>query len=239
VRDGGIRGAVLHLWDGFSELSVEGETLKAQAGALLARAAGEALKHGLTGMEFASGIPGSVGGAAAMNAGAYGGEIKNIVHAVQAVTPQGEILRLTNAELEYGYRHSRALGEGLIIAMVEFALARGDTQAIRERMEELARQRREKQPLEMPSAGSFFKRPPGHFAGPLIEQAGLKGVSVGGAEVSLKHAGFIVNAHQATAGDILALMALVQRKVEESSGVLLEPEVRIVGEDSEWGMTGG
>jgi UDP-N-acetylmuramate dehydrogenase len=239
VRDGGIRGAVLHLGEGFSKLESEGEAIRAQGGALLSRVAAEAMRLGLCGMEFAAGIPGSVGGAAAMNAGAYGGEMKDVVREVRAVTPEGGIVRLANGEMRYGYRRSRALEEGLIVAAVELALKRGDAGESRRLAEEYAAQRRQKQPLELPSAGSFFKRPPGNYAGTLIEKAGLKGVSVGGAKVSEKHAGFIVNAGNATAADILALMALVRRKVWEDSGVALEPEVRIVGEDLPWGTTGG
>lgn len=231
VRDGGIRGAVLRLGERFAGITVEETTLRAEAGALLSRAAAEASKQGLCGMEFASGIPGSIGGAAAMNAGAYGGELKDIVRFVDAVSPDGEILRLANAEMKYFYRHSRALEEGLIISNVELALHKGDMIRSKALTEEYTAMRREKQPLELPSAGSFFKRPPGHYAGQLIAEAGLKGFTVGGAAVSEKHAGFIINTGDATAADILALAALVRQRVKENSGVELEPEVRIVGED--------
>jgi UDP-N-acetylmuramate dehydrogenase len=210
VRDGGVRGAVLHLGERFSRIEVNGDTIIAQAGAMLSRVAAEALKHGLCGMEFASGIPGSVGGASAMNAGAYGGEMKDIVRAVEAVAPDGKAVALTNTEMHYAYRHSRALDEGLVITGVELALMRGDMEASRALAEDYAARRSEKQPLELPSAGSFFKRPPGRFAGQLIAEAGLKGLCVGGAMVSEKHAGFIVNTGGAKAADILALAALVR-----------------------------
>jgi UDP-N-acetylmuramate dehydrogenase len=231
VRDGGIRGAVLHMGANIAYIKLDGNTLTAGAGALLSRVAAEAGRRGLVGMEFASGIPGSVGGAAAMNAGAYGGEMRDIVRAVRAVTPSGDMVVLSDAEMDYGYRHSRALEEGLVIAEVALGLAPGDPEVIAVRIRELDAQRRDKQPLEYPSAGSFFKRPPGHFAGKLIADAGLKGMSVGGAQVSEKHAGFVINAGDATASDILRLSEEVRRRVLESSGVALETEVRMVGEE--------
>lgn len=231
VRDGGIRGAVMMLGGQISGIAFEGAVMSAGAGASLSAAAAEAQRQGLAGMEFASGIPGSVGGAAAMNAGAYGGEMKDIVQAVDAVTPAGEIVTLQNIDMAYGYRHSRALSEGLIITKVRFGLHHGDAAEIQARMDDFNAQRRQKQPLEMPSAGSFFKRPPGYFAGKLISEAGLKGFRVGGAMVSEKHQGFVVNAGGATASDILALAEAVKAKVKESFGVELEMEVRTVGED--------
>lgn len=239
VRDGGIRGAVLHIGSKLGSVDVDGTTVRAQAGALLSRVAAEAMRSGLAGLEFASGIPGSVGGAAAMNAGAYGGEMRDAVRRVTAIAPSGEILRLSNAKMAYSYRHSRALEEGLVVVEVELSLRRGDMAASRALAEEYAASRREKQPLELPSAGSFFKRPPGHFAGKLISDAGLRGCSVGGAMVSEKHAGFIVNAGGATAADILALAGRVRERVLELFGVELTPEVRVVGEDAEWRRNGG
>jgi UDP-N-acetylmuramate dehydrogenase len=231
VRDGGIRGVVLHLSERFGRIAIQGETVRAEAGALLSRVAAEALKHGLCGMEFASGIPGSAGGAAAMNAGAYGLEMKDIVRTVEAVTPEGEAVTLENAALCYSYRHSSALDKGLILVGVELALKYGDTAHSRALTDEYAANRRGKQPLELPSAGSFFKRPPGYFASQLIDSAGLKGLAVGGAKVSERHAGFIVNDGHATATDVLALAALVRQRVMERFGVELEMEVRAVGED--------
>lgn len=231
VRDGGVRGAVLWLGEKLARIATDGTVLRAESGALLTEAASEACRQGLSGMEFAWGIPGSVGGAAAMNAGAYGGEMKDIVRSVTALTTYSEFVRFSGSEMDYSYRHSRALDERLIILEVEFALKRGDTAEIKALMDDYARRRGEKQPLDLPSAGSFFKRPPGHFAGPLIENAGLKGFSVGGAKISEKHAGFVVNAGGATAADILALAGAVKAKVMETSGVELEMEVRTVGED--------
>jgi UDP-N-acetylmuramate dehydrogenase len=231
VRDGGVRGAVMGLGECIARITAEGTVLKAEAGALLSKVAAEAYRLNLTGMEFASGIPGSVGGAAAMNAGAYGGEMKDIVQSVTAVTTYSEFVKYSGAEMGYSYRHSRALDERLIIVEVELKLQHGDMAHSKALMDDYARRRGDKQPLEMPSAGSFFKRPPGCFAGPLIEQAGLKGFSVGGAQVSEKHAGFIVNKGGATAADIFALAEVVKARVREASGVELEMEVRTVGED--------
>ena len=231
VRDGGIRGAILHCGDNFSTIRARGDLLSAQAGALLPHVAAAALAYGLTGMEFASGIPGSIGGAAAMNAGAYGGEMKDILHSITAVTPEGGLVTYAVEEMHYAYRHSRVHEENLVVVDVTLALRRGDLEESRALLADYTARRREKQPLEMPSAGSFFKRPPGHFAGKLIEDAGCKGLSVGGAKVSEKHAGFIVNEGNATAADILALAELVTARVKAQFGVELEREVRVVGEE--------
>jgi UDP-N-acetylmuramate dehydrogenase len=231
VRDGGIRGAVMQLGERFANVSAEGPVLLAQGGALLSRCAAEAYCLGLCGMEFASGIPGSVGGAAAMNAGAYEGEMKDIVQAVTAVAQDGKIVRFENNNLQFTYRHSRALDEGLIITVVELALHPGDMEQSKLLLDSYTARRREKQPLEWPSAGSFFKRPPGHFAGKLISDAGLRGFAVGGAQISEKHAGFVINTGGATAADVLALAARVRERVFELYGVELEMEVRMVGED--------
>ncbi|MBQ8955167.1 MAG: UDP-N-acetylmuramate dehydrogenase, partial [Clostridia bacterium] len=184
----------------------------------------------LSGLAFASGIPGSVGGAVAMNAGAYGGEMKDVLYRA-LVLDRDAALWKTAEELHLTYRNSDALRHGLIVLEAEFSLTPGNREAIMAEMDELARRRREKQPLHLPSAGSTFKRPEGHFAGALIEAAGLKGYRVGGAQVSELHAGFLVNAGGATAGDVLALIADVQARVLEDSGVMLEPEVRIIGEE--------
>jgi len=231
VRDGGIRGAVLYMGPDMAHCDVEQNLLIAQAGLSLPAAARTALQHGLDGLVFAEGIPGSIGGAACMNAGAYGGEMAQIVQSVDIVDEAGEARTLPAAELDYGYRHSALLDRGWVVTRVVCALSPGDPADMAERMRCLAKQRRAKQPLRQPSAGSTFKRPPGHFAAQLIDEAGLKGESIGGAQVSPLHAGFIVNGGKAAAADLLALIRLVQEKVLARSGVLLEPEVRIVGEN--------
>lgn len=229
VRDGGIRGIAI-LTSGMNAIEVQGCTLRAQAGALLPQLSAEALRAGLSGLEFASGIPGSVGGATAMNAGAYGEEISHVLRRA-LVLMDGAARWFSADELEMGYRSTRVLKSGGIVLEAEFALAPGSSAAIRAKMDELNQRRRDKQPLNFPSAGSTFKRPEGHFAGALIERAGLKGLRVGGAQVSEKHAGFVVNALGARASDILALIELVQQRVLAHSGVTLECEVRILGED--------
>ncbi len=230
VRDGGIRGLVAVLGEHFSALGTDGTRVVAQAGATLAKVAAFALARSLTGFEFASGIPGTVGGGTAMNAGAYGGQISDVFAAAR-ILKDGKIYSYGPAEMEMRYRATRPLREGSVVLSVTLALRPGDAAEIRRTMNDLNGRRREKQPLEFPSAGSTFKRPEGHFAGALIEQAGLKGARVGGAMVSEKHAGFIINACGATARDILALIDLVRARVLEASGVALEPEVRIMGED--------
>ena len=230
VRDGGIRGLVAVLGDQFSAVEADGTRVVAQAGATLARVAAFALARSLGGFEFASGIPGTIGGGAAMNAGAYGGQISDVFCAAR-VLKDGECRIYGPAEMEMRYRSTRPLREGSVVLSVTLALRPGDAEEIRRTMNDLNGRRREKQPLEFPSAGSTFKRPEGHFAGALIEQAGLKGARVGGAMVSEKHAGFLINAGGATARDILQLIDLVRARVLEKSGVALEPEVRIMGED--------
>ena len=230
VRDGGIRGLVIALGEGLSAIERAGNTLAAQAGASLARVAAYAQACGLSGLEFASGIPGTLGGGCAMNAGAYGGQLSDVLIDARVLL-DGEVRTLTTEEMRMGYRTSRPLREGGVVLSARFALTPDDPEAIAARMRELNARRRDKQPLNLPSAGSTFKRPEGYFAGALIEQAGLKGRSVGGAQVSEKHAGFIVNTGGATASDILALIRLVQDEVEARSGVRLETEVRVLGED--------
>ncbi|HAE80381.1 MAG TPA: UDP-N-acetylenolpyruvoylglucosamine reductase, partial [Lachnoclostridium sp.] len=197
-------------------------------GALLSAIAHRALEEGLAGMEFAAGIPGSLGGAVVMNAGAYGGEMKDILTLVRLLMPDGEIVTKTPEELRLGYRYSLVPKLSATVLSAEIRLAAGDREEIRAKMDDLAKQRRDKQPLEYPSAGSTFKRPVGHFAGKLIQDAGLRGYTVGGAQVSEKHCGFVINRGGATASDVLRLMEDVQRLVEKTSGVLLEPEVRIL-----------
>ncbi len=230
VRDGGLRGLTIVMGEPFSSVRVVGSRVIAQAGAPLARVAAVAHEAGLTGLEFASGIPGTLGGGCAMNAGAYGGQLSDVIESA-LVLLDGTARMLGRDELEMGYRSTRVLREGGIVLEARFALAPDDPAEIAARMRELNARRREKQPLNLPSAGSTFKRPEGHFAGALIEGCGLKGARVGGAQVSEKHAGFIVNAGGATAADILALMARVRETVLRETGVELEPEVRIIGED--------
>lgn len=230
VRDGGIRGLVIVLGEHLSAVRIEGNCLYAQAGASLARVSAAAQAAGLSGLEFASGIPGTLGGGCAMNAGAYGGQLSDCLTRAQVLI-DGRIETVSREEMEFGYRTSMPLKTGAVVLWAEMTLKDGDRNEIGETMRELNRRRREKQPLELPSAGSTFKRPEGYFAGALIEEAGLKGLSVGGAQVSEKHAGFIVNKGGATGDDILALIRLVQEKVFEHSGVRLEREVRLLGEE--------
>ena len=232
VLDGGLPGLTIRLGEAFSKISVNGNQIRAQAGALLSRVAAAARDASLTGLEFASGIPGSAGGGMAMNAGAYGGQLSDVFEGCRALDPEtGIISALGPAEMALGYRESAALSRGLIVTEAAFRLTAGDRSTIQAKMDDLSARRREKQPLNLPSAGSTFKRPEGYFAGALIEQAGLKGLRVGGACVSEKHAGFVVNDRSATARDVLDLIRLVQARVLEHSGVRLEPEVRILGEE--------
>lgn len=232
VLDGGLPGLTIRLGEAFSKISVDGNQIRAQAGALLSRVAAAARDASLTGLEFASGIPGSAGGGMAMNAGAYGGQLSDVFEGCRALDPEtGIISALGPAEMALGYRESAALSRGLIVTEAAFRLTAGDRSAIQAKMDDLSARRREKQPLNLPSAGSTFKRPEGHFAGALIEQAGLKGLRVGGACVSEKHAGFVVNDRNATARDVLDLIRLVQARVLEHSGVRLETEVCILGEE--------
>lgn len=230
VKDGGMEGVVVLLGDRMSKITRTGTKIHAEAGAMLSRLSREALNAGLKGLVFASGIPGTVGGAVAMNAGAYGGQMSDVL--VRAKVLIGEEVKWMNREeLEMGYRTTKPLKEGGIVLEAEFELENGNIEELTAETNELSRRRREKQPLSLPSAGSTFKRPEGYFAGALIEQAGLKGASVGGAQVSELHAGFVVNTGSATAGDILGLMKKIQDTVFEINGVMLEPEVRIVGRD--------
>jgi len=229
VSDEGYRGVVLAVGDGITDLTYEGETLVAEAGVTLADAAEMACALGLSGLEFACGIPGTVGGAVFMNAGAYGGQIADVLVGIQALTPEGDRVELGVDELAMGYRTSRVKTDGLVVLSATFKLERAEEDDIRARMDDLTRQREEKQPLELPSAGSTFKRPEGHFAGKLIMDAGLKGYQVGGAAVSEKHAGFVVNVGGATAADVHAVIEHVQDEVQRQFGVSLEPEVLFLG----------
>lgn len=230
VGDGGIRGTVICLGKAFAEIRVDGDCIEAQAGALLGAVANTALEHGLAGMEFASGIPGSVGGALVMNAGAYGGEIKDILESAEILETDGSRCAVTAEELELGYRTSNILPLGRTVLSARFRLKPGDPEEIAAKMKDLNGRRKDKQPLEYPSAGSTFKRPEGYFAGKLIEDAGCKGLTVGGARVSEKHAGFVINIGDATAKDVLDLIHEVQRRVLVQSGVMLEPEIKMTGE---------
>ena len=230
VRDGGIRGLVIALGEGIAAIARAGNVITAWAGASLARVAAYAQAAGLAGLEFASGIPGTLGGGCAMNAGAYGGQLSDVLIDAQ-VYLDGAVRTLSKDEMQMGYRTTRPLREGGIVLSARFALTPDDPEAILARMRDLNARRRNKQPLNFPSAGSTFKRPEGYFAGALIEQAGLKGRSVSGAQVSEKHAGFIVKTGEATASDIIELIHIVQDEVRAHSGVTLEPEVRIIGED--------
>lgn len=229
VGDRGVCGVVLQIYRNYASIRIEGTDLYVQAGALLGQTAAAAAREGLTGLEFASGIPGTIGGAAAMNAGAYGGEMKDVLVWVKAIDRDGHVRQYAAEELELGYRTSRIQKEALVVLGVKLSLQQGDPVKIRERMEELKEQRVAKQPLEYPSAGSTFKRPEGCFAGKLIMDAGLRGFSVGDAQVSEKHCGFVINRGNATAADVMALVSQVQTIVEEKFGVRLELEVRRIG----------
>lgn len=232
VSDEGYRGVIIEIGKNFSNINIDGDVITADAGALLVRVANEAYNAGLTGMEFASGIPGTLGGGVFMNAGAYGGELKDIVKSVVVLnTMTGEIIEKDCAQMNFSYRHSIAKEEPLVILRVIIKLQSGDKEIIKARMDELKEQRTTKQPLEFPSAGSTFKRPEGYFAGKLIQDCGLKGYSVGGAQVSEKHSGFVINTGSATAADVLTLIKDVQGAVEEKFGVTLEPEVCILNEN--------
>lgn len=230
VRDGGIRGFVV-MFDQLNHIRVDGYVIEAEAGANLIETTRVALYQSLTGFEFACGIPGSVGGAVFMNAGAYGGEIAHILISAQLLTPEGEIVTLEARDMKFGYRRSIVQETGAVIISAKFALNPGVYEVIKQEMDRLTHLRELKQPLEYPSCGSVFKRPHGHFAGQLIMEAGLKGYRIGGVEVSQKHAGFMINVDQGTATDYQELIAHVIETVERDSGVRLEPEVRIIGEE--------
>ncbi|KRK12962.1 UDP-N-acetylenolpyruvoylglucosamine reductase [Lacticaseibacillus zeae DSM 20178 = KCTC 3804] len=229
VRDGGIRGLVLIL-TAMNEITVNDNTVTAQAGARLIDTTEAAYRAGLTGLEFAAGIPGSVGGALFMNAGAYGGEVCNVISSAHVLTRAGEFKTYNHRELKFWYRHSIVQDTGDVVLSVTFSLKPGDKPAIRAKMDELNARRAAKQPLEYPSCGSVFKRPPHHFVGPMIQKAGLQGHIIGGAQVSMKHAGFIINLGDATATDYLDMIHLIQKTVKAKFGVDLETEVRIIGE---------
>lgn len=230
VSDAGYRGVIVQICKEMNEVKVEGDLVKAQAGALLSGIAAKALGAELSGFEFASGIPGTIGGACVMNAGAYGGEMKDVLESVTVLTGEGKIIELGRNELELGYRTSVIAKKGYIVLGAVLKLERGDGEKIKTYMDELKEKRVTKQPLEYPSAGSTFKRPEGYFAGKLIQDSGLKGFTVGGAQVSEKHSGFVINKGNATAADVMELIRQVTAKVKEDTGVTMEPEVKQIGE---------
>ena len=231
VRDKGIRGLVMKIASNFSDIKIEGTKVTAQAGVLLSVLSKKTAQHSLKGLEFASGIPGTLGGAVAMNAGAYGGEMKDVVTSVWAMDYSGNDRRLDYDDLKFGYRTSAIQQDKLIVIEVDMQLEEGDKQESMELIAELTRRRREKQPLSYPSAGSTFKRPVGYYAGKLIQDAGLKGLRVGDAQVSDLHAGFIINLGNATAKDVLELIQIVKEKVKSEFNVDMQPEIKIIGEE--------
>lgn len=231
VRDGGMDGVVI-LLDCFNQVTIEGACVSAQAGAKLIEVARLAGAHQLTGMEFACGIPGSIGGAVYMNAGAYGGEIKDVFDYAVVLLEDGEIVKYSNKQMDFSYRHSVLQHEKTIVLTVVFQLQEGNQEVIDERMAELTHLRESKQPLEFPSCGSVFKRPEGYFTGQLIQEAGLQGLKWGGAQISTKHAGFIVNVDHATATDYIELIKHIQKVILEKFNVQLETEVRIIGREN-------
>lgn len=229
VSDAGYEGVVISMTEGLTRLEAEGERIFAASGQLLSRTAKKALQEGLTGLEFAAGIPGTIGGALVMNAGAYGSEIKDVLEYARVMTPEGEILTLGPKELELGYRTSCIPARGYTVLDACFHLKKGNREEIESYMNELSLKRREKQPLQYPSAGSTFKRPAGHFAARLIEDAGLKGSTVGGAQVSEKHSGFVINRGGATAADVMELCCQIKERVKAKFDVDLEMEVKTLG----------
>lgn len=230
VRDGGLRGVVVKLAGNLAQWEIQGRHVRAQAGIALRRLALHAAEAGLTGLEFASGIPGSLGGAVVMNAGAYGGEMKDVLVSVTVLDQNLERREMSPDELQLSYRHSILQDEKMLVLSARLRLARGEPGAIMRQIGDLWQRRASKQPLEYPSAGSVFKRPPGRYVGPMVQELGLQGVRIGGAEVSRKHAGFIVNRGGATARDVLNLIDFVRARVRDHFGVELEPEIRIAGE---------
>lgn len=231
VRDGGIRGIVIKINDNYNNIQINGDKIYAQAGSLLTAVSRRAMKASLTGLEFANGIPGTIGGAVTMNAGAYGGEMKNIISRVRVIDRQNNIFEYKNEDMNFRYRKSKVTDDGLIVLGVEIQLEKGDYGVIKKRMLELTQQRTSKQPLELPSGGSTFKRPEGYFAGKLIDDSNLRGFKYGGAQISEKHCGFVVNIDNATCKDVLGLINSVQEIVMKKYNVKLEKEIKVIGED--------
>jgi UDP-N-acetylmuramate dehydrogenase len=231
VRDKGFRGIAIKLGNNIKNIRISGEEIYCEAGIRLSELSRKAAGSGLSGLEFAEGIPGSLGGAIVMNAGAYDGEMKNVIVSVQAVGPHGQIKTFVSNEMEFSYRHSVFQTNGYIVVSAVMKLKYDKIEAIKNKMSQFASQRREKQPLEYPSAGSIFRRPEGFYVGPMIEKMGLKGYRIGGAEVSTKHAGFIINIGNATASDVLQLIKYIQDKAYQQFGVTLQPEIVIIGEE--------
>jgi UDP-N-acetylmuramate dehydrogenase len=231
VRDKGIRGLAIKLGNNLKEIQISGEEIWAQAGIRLSELSHKAAAASLNGLEFAEGIPGSLGGAVVMNAGAYGGEMKDIVVEIEALKESGELQVFYPGEFGFDYRKSNFQNNEYIIIAVKMRLSTGNIEEIQKKMRSFASSRREKQPLEYPSAGSVFKRPSGYFVGPMVEQLGLKGFRIGGAEVSEKHAGFIVNSGNASACDVLELIAMIRKAAKEKFGVDLQAEIRVIGEE--------
>lgn len=231
VKDGGIRGIVIELSDNFNNYEIEGNIIKAQSGALLSILGRNALKNSLTGFEFAAGIPGTLGGALAMNAGAYGGEMKQVIKTVRLMDTEGNIFELSNEEMKFEYRRSILTTNDFIVLSAVIELKQGNADEIKETMVDYANRRSTKQPLNFPSAGSTFKRPEGHFAAKLIDDCGLRGLNLRGAQVSDKHCGFVINSGDASAKDLLDLMFIVKSTVNAKFGIMLEEEVKILGED--------
>lgn len=230
VRDGGFRGVVLSLKN-VKNIYVDGEKIEAECGVMLKEVSDKAIENSLTGFEFACGIPGTIGGAVFMNAGAYDGEISKVIESAEVIDENCNIIRLSREELDFGYRSSLVMKKGYTVLSALFKLEKGQVKTIKELIEDLTNKRESKQPLEYPSAGSTFKRPTGYFAGKLIQDAGLKGYSIGGAAVSEKHSGFVINKGNATAKDITDLIKHIQDEVKKQFGVDLHPEVRIIGEE--------
>lgn len=233
VSDAGYDGVVIQIYKNMNQIQIKGDTITAQAGILLSQVAKKALENSLTGFEFASGIPGTLGGAVVMNAGAYGGELKDVLVSATVLTLDGEIKKISLEALKLGYRTSIVKEEGYIVLEAELKLTAGEKEAIQKRMDELKVQRVEKQPLEFPSAGSTFKRPVGYFAGKLIQDAGLRGYQVGGAQVAEKHCGFVINRGNAAAADVVQLIRDVQKAVCDKYQVSLETEIKFLGEFAE------
>ena len=230
VRDGGFRGVVISLKE-VNTIIVDGDKIEAECGAMLKAVSDKAMENSLTGFEFACGIPGTIGGAVFMNAGAYDGEIAHVIESAEIIDEECNIVRLSNKDLDFGYRSSIVMKKGYTVLSAVFKLEKGEVKTIKELVDDLTNKRESKQPLEYPSAGSTFKRPTGYFAGKLIQDAGLKGYSIGGAAVSEKHSGFVINKGNATAKDITDLIKYIQDEVKRQFGVELHPEVRIIGEE--------